>query len=563
MSNTAPIFPSSSSGWTNSNNMSASDGAFATASCSRALVDGIYESTPTANLICGSFTNITSGVGSGDTINQLIVDGYMQIDRAVAVRVWVYLAVGGTVVSSVGYTDLAATGSTYYYLSFGGGSLTGANLANLQVVFYAEMQGSSGATTVSIDYCRAQAYYTPSTAAPFTFTDVTNAALNTLYVSNTITVSGLGGGVAAVSSNSIFAPFSKNGGPFVTSETAVDGDTFRIEIQSSPTPATAVNAILTIGGTSDTYTVTTLAADTTPDAFGFGTQSGVEINTSYQGNGIYVSGINTSTAISVSGGNYRVNGGGWTTGASTVVNGDFVEALVTSSGSYSTGATVTVTIGGVNGTFTATTRAANTTPAAFSWTNVAGAATSTVYTSNTITVSGIEAAANVSFVTSGGTTHEYSKNGGAWTAVGATTITNGQTLQVRMVSPAGAGAGNNTVTIGGVSDTYTVTTSVDTTPDAFTFNNVSSIAALLVTSNTITLAGMTAAVAVAATISGGLFKINGGGYVSSGNVVNGDTLTLQVTASKIPGKALSVVMSVESVNSTWVVTTRNVCQPDI
>jgi hypothetical protein len=106
-------------------------------------------------------------------------------------------------------------------------------------------------------------------------------------------------------------------------------------------------------------------------------------------------------------------------------------------------------------------------PAAFTFTDATGVAASTVSTSNTVTITGIDTSVTVSFSTSGGTDHEYSKNGGAWTAVGNTTAVDGDTLAVRLTSNATAlGAAAITMTAGGVSDTYTVTTEAEaaTTP---------------------------------------------------------------------------------------------------
>lgn len=102
---------------------------------------------------------------------------------------------------------------------------------------------------------------------------------------------------------------------------------------------------------------------------------------------------------------------------------------------------------------------ADSTPDAFAFTDVTGVTASTVSTSNTITITGINTSVTVSFSTSGGSDHEYSKNGGAWTAVGNTTAVNNDTFAVRLTSNATAlGTAAITLTAGGVSDTYTVTT---------------------------------------------------------------------------------------------------------
>jgi len=82
-------------------------------------------------------------------------------------------------------------------------------------------------------------------------------------------------------------------------------------------------------------------------------------------------------------------------------------------------------------------------------------------TSNTITVSGINAAAPISIA--GGT---YSVNGGAYTSA-AGTVTNGATVSVRATSSSSNSTTvNATLTIGGVSDTFSVTTLADPIPSS-------------------------------------------------------------------------------------------------
>lgn len=107
-----------------------------------------------------------------------------------------------------------------------------------------------------------------------------------------------------------------------------------------------------------------------------------------------------------------------------------------------------------SGTSTVDPSASDTTPDAFSFTDVTGATVSTLYTSNTITVAGINAASPIS-ITGG----EYQIGSGSWVTASGTVV-NGDTVKVRATSAGSAGAAVNVVlTIGGVSDTYTVTTS--------------------------------------------------------------------------------------------------------
>lgn len=94
--------------------------------------------------------------------------------------------------------------------------------------------------------------------AGFTFTDITGATTSTVYTSNEITVSGLAGGVSVPVTISGGTYQKNNAGGFVSSATtAVNGDIFEVQVTSSGAAATGVSTTLTIGGVSDTYTVTT------------------------------------------------------------------------------------------------------------------------------------------------------------------------------------------------------------------------------------------------------------------------------------------------------------------
>jgi len=68
------------------------------------------------------------------------------------------------------------------------------------------------------------------------------------------------------------------------------------------------------------------------------------VSTTIVSNPATVTGISDSTAISITGGDYKINGGSWTSSAGTVNNGDSVKVRQTSSASYSTMTTATLNI---------------------------------------------------------------------------------------------------------------------------------------------------------------------------------------------------------------------------
>lgn len=195
--------------------------------------------------------------------------------------------------------------------------------------------------------------------------------------------------------------------------------------------------------------------DSTPDAFFFTDTTSVVVSSTQTSNTITVAGINTSAAVSVTGGTYSKNGGAYTSAAGTALVGDTFSVRHTASAANSTAVDTTLTIGGVSDTFTSTTAAAgvDTTPDPFFFTDATIVTASSTQTSNTITVAGINASTAVSIV--GGT---YSKNGGAYTSAAGTALA-GDTFSVQHTASASAStAVDTTLTIGGVSDTFTSTT---------------------------------------------------------------------------------------------------------
>ncbi len=105
---------------------------------------------------------------------------------------------------------------------------------------------------------------------------------------------------------------------------------------------------------SPTYKVTRELNN--PVSFSFTDQTNVPRNTTIISNSITVSGINTSVTISITGGEYDINGNdNWLNTTSSVVLNDTVKVRHTSSGNYSTHTDTVLTIGTKNDTFRSTT----------------------------------------------------------------------------------------------------------------------------------------------------------------------------------------------------------------
>jgi len=296
------------------------------------------------------------------------------------------LSIGGTASDNVGVTQVTwannrggsgtASGTTSWSVS----GITLYSGDNIITVTARDAANNTGTDILTVTYTP------PSDTIPdqFTFNDQTGAALNTTVTSNTITVTGIN---AAASISITGGTYSINGGAYTSaSGTVSNGNTVTVRVTSSGSYSTTTSATLTIGGVSDIFSVTTMAApsDTTPDQFTFTDQTGVALNATVTSNTITVTGINTAASISITGGTYSINGGAYTSASGTVNNGNTVTVRVTSSGSYSTTTSATLTIGGVSDIFSVTTQSAptDTTPPTLNSFTINGGATYTNSTSD-------------------------------------------------------------------------------------------------------------------------------------------------------------------------------------
>src|SRR5215212_684971 len=99
--------------------------------------------------------------------------------------------------------------------------------------------------------------------------------------------------------------------------------------------------------------LTTVACDSTPDAFAFTTQASAPTGSVRTSNTVTVAGMNTAAAISLTGvGDYSIGCGvSFISTASTISNGQTVCVRQTASGTADTSSLITLTIGGVSAPF--------------------------------------------------------------------------------------------------------------------------------------------------------------------------------------------------------------------
>lgn len=412
-----------------------------------------------------------------------------------------------------------------------------------------------------------------ATPDQFTFTDVSGINPSTVTTSGTVTVTGLSPNIpisVTASGGTVDAGTSSLSGTFDSSKAITTSATgtfvMAARATSSASYSTAVDVVVTVNGVSDTFTVTTRAADTTPNAFTFTDNTSAEPSTVVSTN-LVPTGYDYAS-WSVTGGQGSTDNSTWET-SGTIYAGQTFYIRGTSSASFAGQVNVTATIGGVSDTFLIVTRPLDNSPNSFSFSGVSGANLSTIYTSNTVTVTGLEPNTNFVVSASGGTVDAgtSSLSGTFASSKSINTSASGTFVVAARVTSSGSYSTSTTCTIsvGGGSGTYTVTTqAADTTPSAFSFSDVTNASLSTVyTSNTVTVSGMSPNVAVTVSASGGTVDAGtsslSGTFAASKVVTTSASGTIvvaaKVTSSASYTTAVNCTVTVGGVSDTYTVTT--------
>jgi len=516
---------------------------------------------------------------------------------------------------------------------------------------------SSGSKTIAVTVGGVTGNFVISTATPsdttpnaFSFNDVTGSNASTVNTSNTINISGIDAAATVTASGN--GTVSVNGGSYTNSTTITNGQSINVRLTSNATLGTSnfVETTINIGGVTDTWRVTNRDAVTAsaPTALtltqttntsgtaqtvtatasgGTGTPQVSNDGSNWQSNGhsfsqnrsgsavtyyarnvgeansssitatklvppvVTLSGIGNYTGRSAAGenntyaptpqragGNYNTysanwgttttsisnNSGGWL--SSTITNSSAGNFNLTSQSNTSTSsrtATVTYTTSTQFGhshtmtfTFQQDGQAADTTPNQFTFNDVSDATVNTTYNSN-VTISGINTA--VTAVYSGDSNGSFSTDNSTFNQSNKT-VNNGDVIYLRLPS-----AGTNstprtaTITIGSISDGMTVTTVAgsDTTPNSFSFTDVTGATILSRYDDTVTITGInTGTTATLTTSDNCSFKVNNGSFsTSSKTVVNNDTITVRIFTLSDAFTLHQGTISVGGVSDTFRVTT--------
>jgi hypothetical protein len=383
---------------------------------------------------------------------------------------------------------------------------------------------------------------TPNT---FTFPAQSGVALSAVVASDEIVVSGLN---AAATIAVTGGEYSINGGAFTAAAgTVAEGQRIQVRVTGANQFSATSSAVLTVGGISATFTATTVAADTTPDAFSFTSQSGVTPATVLTSDDVVITGMNTSAPVTITGGEYCIDGGSFTAAAGSIGNNQHIRVRVTASTQFSTTASAALSVGTASASFSATTVPADRTPDAFSFASRSAIPLSTVVTSDEITISGMNTTASVTI--SGG---EYSIDDGAFSAL-AGSVANNQRIRVRLTSSAQfTTTVSAALTVGTVSASFAATTwDPDPIPDAFQIaRKTGGTRDAWVSSDAVAIAGINTGSPI--TVENGEYSLSGGAFTSTpGLITPGQSFVVRTRAASTYSKNTQARITIGTVSANF------------
>ena len=379
----------------------------------------------------------------------------------------------------------------------------------------------------------------------FTFASIINAELSQEYESEEITISGLAVCQDAFATNG--ATFSINGGAYSTdTRTVCDGDTIRLKMVSSATNATLKTTVMTVGATSAPWNITTKSlGNNVPNPFEFIDVIDAPILSYVESNTVTITGITGDTSVTAPSNpefesriNDGISWGAWSNGAKSMFNGQQIQLRVFTSDILGDAKTTTITVGdGAAREWTVTNvTVADDNPDFFDFLDKINQPADSLVESEYVTISGINVPTNIVCSNPLAEIIIFDPISGATTLYGpSTTVINNQQVKIRLrSSPDPGGEVNTNVTIGNsvltsLSDIWRVftTTAGDIIPNAFYFvDKTDQPPSTYISSNTVLISGITSPSPIA--ITNGEFRINGGNWITSSNINNGETLQLRI-----------------------------------
>jgi hypothetical protein len=191
---------------------------------------------------------------------------------------------------------------------------------------------------------------------PFTFVERSGVATGTFVASETKTLAGFTGTLPIAIDNG--GQYRIDGGAWTgTPGTIAAGSTLAVRHVSAGTESTAKVSTVSVGDYATPFRTVTSATDRAPDAFTFGSKTGVEPGAVVESAPVSPVGFNAAAAIVPGSGiAYRIGDGAWTTASGTLLPGQVLQVRHTASATPLAYTKTSLKVGGVAGYFTTRTR---------------------------------------------------------------------------------------------------------------------------------------------------------------------------------------------------------------
>ncbi len=215
--------------------------------------------------------------------------------------------------------------------------------------------GSTSSTTIisssanSMTSC--MAVFRDITPNVFSFTPKINLEQNTVITSNIITITGIDGSATL---DIIGATYTINGILSSASRVIRNNTTLSISLLSG-NYGSSKYATLTIGGVQSVFMINTRNQDFSPNSFNFNAINNATRNMAFNSNTVIINDIDSTTTISIIGGDYQINNNPATNTAGIISNNDIVSIRIIASSNYDTISYATLTVGNISRVFSITT----------------------------------------------------------------------------------------------------------------------------------------------------------------------------------------------------------------
>ena len=413
-----------------------------------------------------------------------------------------------------------------------------------------------------------------TTPDPFSFITLDGIDIQETVLSNIVQITGITGTVPVTLSSPGFTSdlrictsnTAASCGPFTTGTQIGNNQYLQIRATTGNQFFTTYSVGVTVGDTTSYWDINVgPPPDSTPNVFFLEDAVDVPISTPIISEEITISGITVPVSITASNGaDISVEGGAYVNGASgtTIENGETFTIRLTSSSDFLDTVTTQVTVGNLPSVEwnVITASELDSEPDSYTWIYVVGANLLETYESNTNLIDGLATTADFIVESGpgdadpGGLLPRIKKNGVLLGAgVTTTTVNNFDTLALVYTTTDIIGQsrvfntklGLASATTGFYETLWSVVTAgqFGTTPSPFSFASQIALAVSTFTeaAETVVISGLSNGVSVGLYGTNGLqFNINGAGYNlytvdSQANVSNGDTFTIRLLSSEIPG----------------------------